>query len=442
MNTLRILHITDQLSPFTSDSDQAKHSRLLCRGLADLGLAVTVVVPIQTATRAANHGLARRLSPMSIPGRDSQVTLYEGKVPGSRVDVLAVETMGNDLPEDTFCAAVMALACHPDRQPDVILATHGGERVLSAFAEAALDPAPTRFFALHHLDDSPELARALGHSDRIIVSSPAWAAALERDPGGQAGSQLLVPVADRIRGVIASVDTVDWNPRRDPYLPENFASDPRGHKALYKEDLQRRFGLKISPTTPLIALVGPLDPAILPYSASSEISQLDLQLIVLADASRDARCLRGLSRLANQSSSSIALHTPDDPGEARAFEHLLLGAADLALFARHSRPGPLCELYCMHYGAVPIAPREGSFADLLVEFDRTTNTGNGYLFTGNYSEEIVRAVERATRVYRKPTSHSVLAERVMAMNLSWAITAQRYANLLVDTLREKGRLAA
>ena len=450
MNTLRVLYVTTELSPFTGASDRGKECYFLSRGLADLGLAVTVIVPTGADGDPAAHGLARRLSPLSLSehgdSSPSSVTVHEGTLPGGRVEVFAVAT---DSSGDAFCAAALALTAGPQRRPDVILAGNGSERVLQALtarASESSEAAPLVVFTLRDLTPSAELSSVLERCDRVVTSSPNWVNQLRKGsddvPVAAATLSMLEPVAGRLVGVPAGIDAQEWNLRRDPYLSRSFADDPPGHKPVYKEELQRQLGLKVEPDTPLVALVGPLDAAMLPYATCNEICQRKLQLVALADAERDAKCLRGLSRLANQSSTRIAVRTPSEAAQWREFEHKLLAGADFALFARKFSPSALCELYCLHYGVIPIAPQDGSFADILVEFDSISNTGSGFLFKPGKVEQVVAAVDRALHMYRKADSRLAAIERALTMDLSWATAARRYAGLFLDIMREKGLLAA
>lgn len=446
MKKLRVLFVTNELSPFTGNDDEARQCRLLARGLADLGLAVTVIVPGGALDDPGEHGLARRLSPFRLPDGSAELTLHEGRLPDGRAEVIVVETPPGD--PDVFCRAVLALVERPGHFPHVVLAGHGAEGVVNALAGdgARAEQAPALVFVGGRLaevsTDSHALRTALGHCDRVVVSSPQWVESLRREPGTSPVERLLAPIGGKLRGVNPGVDSLEWNPRRDRFLSSDFCASPTEHKAAYKEELQRELGLKIQPDVPLVALVGPLDPLVLPYTASSELAQRELQLVVLADRLRDDKCLRSLTRLANQNSLQISLQTPDDPAQAEALQHRLLAAADLQLFAHRSSPTALCPLYSMHYGVVPIAPGEGSFADLLVEFDSTTRTGSGFLFTPEKGDTLLRAIDRGLQAYRRPESWLAARERALTMDLSWATTAQRYGHLFLEVLRETGRLAA
>ena len=450
MNTLRVLHITAELSPFSGQGDHAKYSRLLCRGLADMGLAVTAAIPAR-ALGDNNAGLARRLSPMTLPesvpegveASQQAVTLYEGTLPCGRVEVVAIDDSGPESgdPDKRFCAAVAAWTKQRDQTPHIVLATHGGERAMVELVGQFSGKPTATIFILRHFTSSPDLVEALGRADRVVVGSSAWAETLRREPEALAANQIVAPVLDKLRGITPGIDNLEWNPRRDRLLPGEFVDDPQGHKAMCKEEMQRQLGLKVVADVPLIALIGPLDSVLLPYPVCNDLCQRELQLVAVADQERDFRVLRGLTRLANQSSSRIAICTPPNAAQAREIEHKVLAAADFLLIARRYSPIALNELYGMHYGAVPIAPREGGFADILVEFDSPTHTGSGFLFAPSQAERVVAATDRALRVYRQPDSYAALRERVLGLDLSWATAAQRYAHLFLETLREKGHLA-
>ncbi|MEM9490844.1 MAG: hypothetical protein AAGC55_16975, partial [Myxococcota bacterium] len=307
MNPFRVLHIAAELAPLSRDSESGRQSRFLSRELAELGLKVTVVVSGHSIDDPEGQGLARRLTPLSLgsaranteagdtaqtatdaPGSDDDRTahedraatdalIYEGSLPGGRVQVFVV-----DLPDDlaaeaaeaAFCQAVQALAEQPEQRPDIILATHGGERALSHLVRAAADlpdaSPPAALFALHTFDHSPALAAALRDCDRVIVSSPRWAEQLRRDPDSHPAGRLVAPVVGRLHGVPPGIDPLTWNPHRDPHLPGHslggLGDTLNESKAVHKETMQRELGLRVRPNAPLIALIGPLDGAYLPFS--------------------------------------------------------------------------------------------------------------------------------------------------------------------------------
>jgi hypothetical protein len=129
------------------------------------------------------------------------------------------------------------------------------------------------------------------------------------------------------------------------------------------------------------------------------------------------------------------LHAATSPQELHGFEHDLLCAADLALFARRHPDTAVCELHAMHYGVAPIAPRGPVYSDLLSDFEMRTGTGSGFLFDAEKNGQLAAAVERALRAYRQPRAFHVLAERAVGFDLSWRTTAVRYTELIIQARR-------
>ena len=100
------------------------------------------------------------------------------------------------------------------------------------------------------------------------------------------------------------------------------------------------------------------------------------------------------------------------------------------------------ELHLLHYGAIPIAPRSGAFADALVDFDAVTGTGTAFLYAPGSDRELVTAARRAIRTFQHRDSLERLRDRGMRTDLSWRTAATRYAELYREALRMRHRPAA
>lgn len=465
MKLLRFLYVASEMTPFTADSALAKESHFLSRSLAELGADVTVTLPGYAVAEHARLGLARRLSPLkltdSLSGADpgaslSQVTIHEGSASGGRVSVVVIDLPGQESGDADgkhqalFCRAALEVARIRGSWPDVVFAGHRTEPVLAMARTLGAEelPAPATIYLLRDAHDTPEVRDALAHADRVVLPSRSWADDIcrridENPKSRDRVVKLLAPVRGAIRGVPSGIDPITWNPRQDRYLTPDFSRDLLAGKAHFKEELKRSLGLRSrSEPTPLIAVLGPLDPNIITYGVANALTTCNAFFVVLADAERDATSLRHLQRLLHQAPNRVVLRSSGPGEEHRALEHRLLAGSDLALLAHGFSPTTLCELSCMHYGAVPIAPSTGSFADLIVEFDNLTATGNGFLYSPADGEHIMGAVHRALRAYENQASFSTLVNRVMTTDLSWRTAAQRYLNIIVDLLREMHRLAA
>jgi starch synthase len=125
-----------------------------------------------------------------------------------------------------------------------------------------------------------------------------------------------------------------------------------------------------------------------------------------------------------------------------ALLHRLVGAADIILHCHRFAPGGFSPLYGMRYGAVPVAPRSGAFADAVVDWDATSRTGTGFLFSPHRPEDIPAAMRRATRAAQATEIWDDLVARVSQVDLSWRTVGMRHAELGREAIRAAAAAAA
>lgn len=443
MNTLCILYVASELAPLTSDGPFAKEVHYLSRALAELGLDVTVAVPGHRIPEPTTQGLARRLKPLLVPssaaggaGNGFESTVHEGKLAGGRVKILAVDVpvgLRHDARQSTqaFCHAAVTAAVHGGLQPDAVLAGPGTELALS-LARTAWERDgrwPVSLLALRGGSDPDALAGVLPQVDRIVVASPSGAAQVRALPATEPLGRVLEPRRDAIDGVLGGTDSTTWNPQQDRLDIHDLETS----KAEHKRELQRRLGLRGGAQTPLLALIGPFDADVLTESAAAELVLCDASIVVLADAERDRATCQRFEQLARR--GHVVLHAATSAEDLQGFEHELLCAADLALFARRHPDTGVCELHAMHYGVAPIAPRGPVYSDLLSDFEMRTGTGSGFLFDAERDGQLAATVARALRVSRQPSAFHVLTERASSFDLSWRTTAVRYTEIILQARR-------
>jgi starch synthase len=443
MNTLCILYVASELAPLTSDGPFAKEVHYLTRGLAELGLDVTVAVPGHQIPAPTTQGLARRLKPLHVPsgaaggaGNAFESTVHEGKLADGRVKILAVDVPGvvrHDARQSmqAFCRAAITAAQHGGLQPDAVLAGPGTELALQlARATWGGDGRrPVTVLALREGSRPDTLAEVMPHVDRIVVPSPSAAARVRALPATDALGRVLDPRREAIHGILGGIDMISWNPQQDRVDTQNLAAS----KAEHKRQLKRRLGLRGGAHAPLLALVGPFDADILTGPAAEELVLCDTSIVVLADAERDRATCQRFEQLARR--GHVVVHAAASPAELHAFERELLCAADLALYAHRHPDTAVCELHAMHYGVAPIAPLGPVYGDLLSDFEMRTGTGSGFLFDAEKPGQLAAAVDRALRVYRQPRAFQVLTERAASFDLSWRTPAVRYAEILLEVRR-------
>ena len=164
-------------------------------------------------------------------------------------------------------------------------------------------------------------------------------------------------LADRRSDLISipnGIDTVLWNPQRDPYLPQHpFSAENLANKALWKRELQHSFGLAQDRTATVMAMCSRLTTQKMADVAACAIPMaldahpsLQVCIIGRGDKALEAALKKVGERYAGRCGVQIGFD------ERRA--HLLHAGADVLLHGSRFEPFGLTPLYAMRYGAIPI----------------------------------------------------------------------------------------
>jgi len=429
MPPLVALHLVPRIAPLER-GDDAEMAAALSRALARAGERVLVVTrrpPAMSDGDLDRVGLARRLDPLEVDG--AALTIREGRVAGGAVPIACLEGRGID-DEELLAAAALELCQRRGMWPDLVRAWDDAPHVV-AHAEERPPPGgravPASVLLLRDAGGrpvDPALRDAIAAAHRIALPSPSYAdEILQRGEGELV--ELLRAQPDKLRGVGSGIDEARWNPGRDPHLPAPLdVSDPahlREGKAEAKRVLRRDLGLP-STGAPLACVLGDID--LLDRDAAEALAHAGAQLVFLHEAGARPGGEQVAIDLAHDHPMRVRSLAAD-----RALHHRAVAAADIALFCQRYLPRGFSPLYAMPYGAVPVAPRSGAFADSIVDWDPETGTGSGFLYAPHRPEDIPAALRRAVRAASSGESWAALVGRVAASDLSWRTAGVRHADL-------------
>lgn len=439
MPPLVALHLAPRVAPLER-GDDAEVAAALSRALARAGERVVVVTrraPGASDGDLDRVGLARRLDPLEVDG--AALTVREGRVGGGAVPIYALE--GKGIEDDELLAAAALELCHRRGiWPDLVRAWDDAPHIIAHAEERSPPPGravPAGVLLLRDAGGrpvSPALRDAMAAAHRIALPSPSYAdEILQRGEGELV--ELLRAAPDKLRGVASGIDDARWNPARDPHLSVPPGSmdpaDParfREGKAEVKRALRRDLGLS-SIAAPLACVLGEID--LLDRDAAEALAHAGAQLVFLHEPG------------ARPGSEQVAIDLAHDhPMRVRslaadlALHHRAVAAADIALYCHRFVPRGFSPLYAMPYGAVPVAPRSGAFADSIVDWDSETGTGSGFLFALHRPEEIPAALRRAVRAASAGGgAWSRLVARVASADVSWRTAGVRHAELGREAVR-------
>jgi starch synthase len=270
------------------------------------------------------------------------------------------------------------------------------------------------------------LKAGVNFADAITTVSPTYAHEIQRPEYGYGFDGVMRARRAALTGILNGIDTDEWNPLTDRFLPAPFDQDDLAGKAAAKRQLLAAYGLPADEAAlerPVVAMVSRmvhqkgLD---LVEAAAADLVSLDATFVVVG--SGDARY--------EQLWRSLAASRPDRVGvfigfnEARA--HLVEAGADMFLMPSRFEPCGLNQMYSLRYGTVPVVRAVGGLVDTVVPYSPKSGQGTGFLFSEYHPAAMLAALADALRLYRNRRAWRRLQKNGMKKNFSWDRSAAEY----------------
>lgn len=384
---------------------------------------------------------------------------------------------------DPYLGRIATVYTTHNNSRDVYQGAHEFHTVqhLAGLDDACYRPGVTR--SLEHHGRFNFAKGGLAFADLISTVSDRYAHELRTRAFGGQLETVLAERAQDLFGIVNGIDTHEWDPQSDPFLPPSCRfskADPvdviRERKIGVREEL-RRWRPDDSAPCPFadlqddFSLMGVVTritdqkmPVMLPlredtgwdYELISPLERLcrdnpRLQIVFLGNAERNdwrgnryADGLRHLQRLFPQQLLFF------DGFDIR-LSHLIFAAAEFFLMPSVFEPCGLTQLTGMRYGTVPIVRAVGGLLDTVIDESESQN-GNGFTFLESRDPveswhgmvDVPRAVDqfhqtvrRALATKKNPERWYELIENGMARDSSWAVPASQYRKLYDAAVRQR-----
>lgn len=457
VGAMRVLFASAEVHPYSKTGGLADVAGALPRALTALGHEVLVVSPWYADLRAAPPPLW--IGDIDAPFADGFEAVGVGTMERGGVryafvghdDFRRAQLYGYEDDVRRFCLfsrAVPAVAERVDFMPDVVHANdwhtaylpmvlaHGWHlprgfpqlpSVLTVHnvqyqGESGIDetlwwlrlPAALAGSSIDHFGRANALQAGLGYATRVTTVSPTYAAEIQRPEYGYTLDGTFRHIRDRLVGILNGLDTEEWDPAADPFLPQGFDAEHLGGKAASKRALTAR--LALDGDAPLLGVVSRLADQKgidLVIAAGDRLVAQGWTLAVLG--SGEPALERTLRALASRHPGRISATIGFDESLA----HLIYGGADALAVPSRFEPCGLSQLIAMRYGTLPIARDTGGLHDTITH-DRT-----GFLFEPARPEGLLWAAGLAreafeTRGWRRRV------RQAMGQDFSWSRSADRY----------------
>ena len=217
---------------------------------------------------------------------------------------------------------------------------------------------------------------ALYHSTLLTTVSPTYAREIQTPEHGFGLDGVLSERSRDLSGVLNGIDTEEWSPETDPFIPARFSARELSGKALCKRALQAEAGFPILPDVPLFGVVGRLTSQ-KGFDVLAQILcgvlDLDVQIVLLG--SGDAEAERFFAHAATVRPDRFRAFIGFD--NARA--HRIEAGSDFFLMPSRFEPCGLNQLYSLRYGTLPIVRATGGLVDTVWQYDERTGGGTGFV---------------------------------------------------------------
>ncbi len=475
---MKVLFVANEVAPFAKVGGLADVAGSLPPALAELGVDVSVVMPLHQQVPTDVHGeLVLDALEVKAPHETRRASVLEASLGDAGVPVYLIRygpyfdrpkvygPGGGDYPDSAqryafFARAALALIPALGLDADVIHCHDWPTGLLPAFERLSPQGRPT-VYTIHNLgyqghfelevaprigiDPASKAMRlvacdgcinymAAGIRSATVLStvSERYAQEVQTPDFGEGLDGLLRSRAADLYGIINGIDYEQWNPATDPALPEHFAPGAMSGKQVCKAALQREMGLPVDPDVPLVSAVTRLVwqkgldvlAQVLPRAA-----KLPIQFVLLGTgepAVEDSYRLLG-----RRHPEAMAINIRYDEGLARR----IYAGSDIFVMPSRYEPCGLGQMISMAYGTVPVVHATGGLADTVVE---ASTEPTGFVFHGLAAADLLFALERAVLAFRDRPRWETLVARCMAQDFSWGESARKYADLYETALARHG----
>lgn len=282
------------------------------------------------------------------------------------------------------------------------------------------------------------LKAGVGFADHVTTVSPTYAEEIQRPEYGYGFDGVMRARRDRLTGILNGIDTREWNPAADRFLPQPFDATDLSGKRAAKRALLELFGLPVdddSLARPVIGMVSRMvDQKGLDLIAAlaGDLPSLDATFTIVGTG--ESRYQDMWRALAAWHPDRVSAHIGYD--ERRA--HLIEAGADVFMMPSRYEPCGLNQMYSLRYGTVPVVRAVGGLVDTVRPYNPRNGQGTGFLFADYTPDALRRALESALALYRgHPRAWRRLQLNGMRKDFSWDRSAREYVKVYKGVLASR-----
>ncbi len=262
-------------------------------------------------------------------------------------------------------------------------------------------------------------------SDALTTVSSTYAKEILTEEFGFGLDGVLRDVKDRLYGILNGIDYEEWNPASDNFIIKTYTAEnvTEGKKAC-KKDLIKYANLGINERIPLIGIISRLTSQkgfdiLLP--ALEQMLEKELAFVILGSGERAYEEM--LKNISDRYKGKITCFFEFN----NELAHKIEAGSDFFLIPSRYEPCGLNQMISMRYATIPIVRKVGGLDETVIDIEE--KNGYGIKFESYSSSELLKSVDRALDVYKKPLYLYQLRKKIMKLDFSWTASAKKYLDL-------------
>ena len=265
------------------------------------------------------------------------------------------------------------------------------------------------------------------YADYVSTVSKTYAKEIQYEYFGEHLDGLLRSRKDDLFGIVNGIDYDVYNPMTDKNLFETYDVDSPDRKRDNKVALQKLLGLPEDRRMPVVALVSRLVAAkgldLIVRMMDEILMHEDIQFIVLGTGDKEYEdWFKGLAwRFPHKVSANIRF--------SNELAQRIYAGADIFLMPSNYEPCGIGQIVDMRYGTIPVVRETGGLKDTVQQYDKYTQTGNGFVFSDYNAHEMMYALKKALGSYANYAEWNQIVHNAMASDYSWTNSAKEYKKL-------------
>lgn len=283
--------------------------------------------------------------------------------------------------------------------------------------------------------DRADNCMAIGIALSTVLStvSPRYAEEILSPEGGFGLDNLLHARLSRLTGILNGIDVEKWNPATSDHLAVRYDAGSLDQRIQNKLALQHELELPQQADVPLVSAVTRLVEQkgmdILAAGIRHMLTHAEMQFVLLGTGEYEYE--NAFWWIGHDFPGRAAIRlTFNEPLSERIY-----AGSDMFAMPSLFEPCGIGQMIAMRYGVLPVVREVGGLAN-------TVPPDIGFPFVEYSADGVIRALSQALEVYgQRPAEWLERQRRAMAVDFSWAGSAQRYVELYQQAVGLRQRYA-